>query len=109
MTVNELATSCQLTPILLPFGECEVSGVYVGDLLSWVMGRAEEGNAFVTIMTNLNVIAVASLRELSCVIFAEGVAVPQEVIDAAAEKEINLLASGLPSYETCVALSRCLS
>lgn len=108
MTVNELAAACGLEAVLLPDGEREVTGAYAGDLLSWVMGRASEGNAFVTIMTNLNVIAVASLRDLSCVIFAEGVPVPQEVLDAAAEKEINLLKSGLPAYETCAALSRWL-
>lgn len=108
MTVNELAAICGLEVILLLDGEREVSGAYAGDLLSWVMGRASEGNAFITIMTNLNVIAVASLRDLSCVIFAEGVPVPQEVIDAAAAKEINLLGSRLPVYETCAALSRCL-
>ncbi len=108
MTVNELAAVCGLEAVLLPDGEREVSGAYAGDLLSWVMGRASEGNAFVTIMTNLNVIAVASLRDLSCVIFAEGVAVPQEVLDAAAAKEVNLLQSGLPTYETCATLSRWL-
>ena len=108
MTVNELMEACGLTAILLPDGEREVSGAYAGDLLSWVMGRASEGNAFVTIMTNLNVIAVASLRDLSCVIFAEGVSVPQEVIDVAVQKEVNLLGSRLPAYETCAALSRCL-
>lgn len=108
MTVNELAAACGFSAVLLPDGEREVSGAYAGDLLSWVMGRASEGNAFVTIMTNLNVVAVASLRDLSCVIFAEGVPVPQEVLDAAADKEVNLLGSGQPMYETCAALSRCL-
>lgn len=109
MTVAELAAACGFETLLLPDGEQMVSSVYTGDLLSWVMGRAAEGNAFVTIMTNCNVVAVASLKELSCVIFAEGVTLPEEVTAAAQAKGVNLLRSRLPAYETCVLLSRYLS
>ena len=37
----------------MPQGEREIDGVYVGDLLSWVMGRAQSDNAWVTIMSNM--------------------------------------------------------
>ena len=43
---------------------------YAGDLLSWVMSHATAGDAWVTIMSNINVAAVASLTEVACVIFA---------------------------------------
>lgn len=107
MTVNELITACGLAPVYLADGERTVIGAYAGDLLSWVMGRAEADNAFVTIMTNINVVAVASLADVSCVIFAEAVPVPDDVLEAARQKEINLLRSSAPMYETCAALSRC--
>ena len=51
----------------------EAKGVYVGDLLSWVMSHAVEGDVWITIMSNVNVAAVASLTEAACVILAEGV------------------------------------
>ena len=73
MTVREFCTAAELTAVALPDGEREINGVYVGDLLSWVMGRAEEDQLWVTIMTNSNVIAVASLVNVSAVILAEGV------------------------------------
>lgn len=106
MTVNELAAACGFDVMMMPEPERTVQGGYAGDLLSWVMGKAEADNAFVTIMTNVNVVAVAALADLSCVIFAENVEVPKEVLTAAEQKGINLLRSRLPIYETCCLLGR---
>ena len=44
MTVQELKDTLSLTPVTLPEGDREVQGVYIGDLLSWVMGRAQADN-----------------------------------------------------------------
>lgn len=86
----------------------EVTGVYVGDLLSWVMGRAKAGNVWITIMSNINVIAVAALTEASCVILAEGAELDTEALTAAEEKQINIIKSRYPVYETAVMLSKLL-
>lgn len=101
VTVSQLSEKLNLKVVAMYDPDREVEGAYAGDLLSWVMGNASEGNAFVTIMTNINVIAVATLIDMSCVIFCEGVEIPQEVLDAAAQKEVNLLSSPLPSFEMC--------
>ena len=45
-------------------------GVYVGDLLSNVMANIKEDNLFVTIMCNINTIAVASLRDIPIIVFS---------------------------------------
>ena len=100
MTVNELCTTCGFELICMPDGERSVSGVYIGDLLSWVMGRANEDNAWITIMSNVNVIAVASLSDVACVILAEGVSLDDALKETAQQKEINVLSSKLPAYET---------
>ena len=100
MTVNELCSSCGFDEICVPNGEHEVSGAYIGDLLSWVMGRANEDNAWITIMSNINVIAVASLSDVSCVILAEGVSLDEELKNTAIQKGINFLSSKLPAFET---------
>ena len=73
LKVNDLITELELEPILLADGEREITGGYAGDLLSWVMGRANAGDAWVTIMSNMNVAAVAQLADVACVVFAEGV------------------------------------
>ena len=50
----------------------EVLCGYTCDLLSWVMGHGQEGMAWVTVQTHMNVIAVASLMEMAAVIIPEG-------------------------------------
>ena len=105
MRVDALAAECGFKVICAPDGEREVLGVYVGDLLSWVMGRAKQDDAWITIMSNINVIAVASLSDVSCVIFSEGVMPENSVIETARAKGINLISSPLSSYEVAVKLS----
>ena len=102
MTVQGLATACNLKALTSPDPEREVDGVYIGDLLSWVMGKAGEGNAWITIMSNVNVIAVATLSDVACVIFAEGVMPDADLITLANVKGVNLLSSPLSAYETAI-------
>lgn len=104
MTVKTLSELCGFSAAALPSPDREITGCYVGDLLSWVMGRANAGDAWITIMSNQNVIAVASLADTSCVIFAEGVKPSDELIALAEEKEVNLLLSDLPTYESALKL-----
>ena len=105
MKVREIAEKAELKILSMPDPEREVIGAYMGDLLSWVMGRAGGSNAWITIMSNINVVAVASLADVSCVILSEGVELEEDVLNAAKEKGINILSTNLPSYETAIALS----
>ena len=104
MTVNELLVRTDLTAAALPDGDREVSGVYIGDLLSWVMGRATSGDAWITIMSNRNIAAVATLADTACVILAEGVQPDEGVAELAEEKGINLLLSETSAYDTALRL-----
>ena len=90
MTVTELSKIAGLTVITLPDPEREVKGAYIGDLLSWVMGRADEGNAWITIMSNSNVAAVATLADVPCVIICEGWEAEESLVSLAKEKGVNL-------------------
>ena len=93
----------------LPDGDRDIDGVYIGDLLSWVMGRAQMDNAWITIMNNVNVVAVASLADTSCVVLAEGVAISDELKSTAEAKDVNILSSSEPIYETAVRLAGLLA
>lgn len=104
MTVRELTESGLFEPLVLPDGEREITGVYIGDLLSWVMGRAGSGDAWITIMSNANILAVATLADTACILLAEDVTPDDGVADLAAEKQINLLRSKHSAYETAVLL-----
>ena len=87
----------------------EVKGCYCGDLLSWVMGRAREGNVWITIMSNRNVPAVAALCDAACVVLAEGVQPDEGMAALAAEKGVNVLLSAHSAYETALRLHAALS
>lgn len=106
MTVTKLCETCSLKAISIADGEREVNGAYCCDLLSWVMGKASEGNAWITIMSNINVIAVAELTDVSCVILAEGVSLDDDALNTAKQKGINVLSSNESAYTLCVMLGK---
>ncbi|MDO4742522.1 MAG: DRTGG domain-containing protein [bacterium] len=106
MTVGELATKYSLRQLAVCDTDRVIEGVYIGDLLSWVMGRASAGNAWITIMSNINIVAVATLVGVSCIILAEGVTLDDEVIKVALSKGVNILASDNDAYELSVMLSK---
>ncbi|MDO4543528.1 MAG: DRTGG domain-containing protein [Clostridia bacterium] len=106
MTVAELISACELNVIHLADSSREISGGYTGDLLSWVMSRADEGDAWITIMTNGNVAAVAQLKEVACVVFAEGVQPDEDTLQKARLHDINLLSSPHDSFELCARIAR---
>ena len=105
MTVKELCDSAGFQAICLPDGDRDITGVYVCDLLSWVMGRAASGDAWITIMSNLNIVAVASLTDTSCIILAEGVTLEDGVMNAAMQRGVNILSSEQTIYSTSIMLS----
>lgn len=105
MTVNELAVKYSFEVLSMPQPDRAVSGGYVGDLLSWVMGRAEPDNAWITIMTNVNIAAVGALADVAVVIIAEGARPDANVVETAKEKGVNILLTDAPAYSTAVKIS----
>ena len=104
MTVQQLIDTSGFTAAALPAPDREVSGVYIGDLLSWVMGRAGADEAWITIMSNRNIVAVATLADTACIILAEGVVPDEGVAALATEKGVNILQSDRSAYAIAVAL-----
>ena len=105
MTVNELSEALGCKVLCMPDGQREVLGGYCGDLLSWVMGRAESGDAWVTIMSNINIIAVATLADPACIVLAEGVGIDAAVLSRAEGECVNVLSSELDSFALCAKIS----
>lgn len=84
----------------------EVNGCYVCDLLSYAMSHAAKDNVWITVQTNINVIAVAVLTEVGCVMLPEGLA-PDEIAAAKAEEEgVVVLSSKLTAYEIITEFNR---
>lgn len=108
VTVNTLLSMEGFSPVCVADGEAKIEGVYIGDLLSWVMGRANAGDAWITIMSNINILAVATLSDVACIILAEGVQLEDNVKTAAQQKGINVISSDMSAYQIASALSKAL-
>ena len=106
MKISEAVERLDLEVITMPDPNARVDGCYIGDLLSWVMGRASSNNLWITIMTNLNIVAVAALVGVSAVVIAENAEITPEVKATADAQGINILRSKLAAYEIAVAVSK---
>ena len=91
------------------YEDSEIKGCYIGDLLSWVMGRAQQDDVWITIMSNINIAAVASLADVACVILAEGVRPDEGVAEKADKQGIIIFSSDKTSYELACDISKALS
>jgi hypothetical protein len=94
MTIRELISDLKLecfTDFNIP--ETAIISAYAGDLLSDVMGNAPTGSIWITIQTHLNVVAVASLKEIPAIILANGRKPEAETIKKCNEEKVALLGS----------------
>ena len=84
----------------------EINGCYCSDLLSHCMSNISEGNLWITVQVNINIIAIAVLTELSAIIISQDMSIDRAVIDKAKEENVTLLRSKLPSYELCLGVGK---
>lgn len=77
----------------------EIDGCYISDLLSDVMGNAQEGNIWITLQTHKNVMAVASLKEIACIILVKNLTANEDTVNQSNEEGLPLLQTSLPTYE----------
>ena len=100
MKVSDVVEKLELTVFGGENGlESEISGGYVSDLLSDVMGNAREGNLWMTLQTHKNVMAVASLKDLSAIVLVKGLAPAQDTLEQSNDEGIPLLGTPLESFE----------
>ncbi|MHC1720598.1 MAG: DRTGG domain-containing protein [Clostridiaceae bacterium] len=102
MKVKELADKLDLKILAGESGvEKEIQGGYTGDLLSWVMSHASKGNLWITVQIHPNIIAVAVLLEMSCIIIPESIAVEQTTLEKANAEGIPILQSSAHTFNLC--------
>jgi len=101
LTTSEYAKTLGLE-IVCAGDECIVTGCYIGDLLSWVMGRASAGQVWLTIMSNTNVAAVASMTEVACVVLCEKAKADPELIERANKLGLPIFRTAKSAYDMAV-------
>ena len=100
MTVKELIDTGKFTVVNEGDTERTIDRVFCCDLLSIAMSKAPSDCAWVTVMANINTLAVASLADAAVVILAEGSRLDDISAAKAAEQKINVLATDDPIFET---------
>ncbi len=108
MNVSEFASKLGARMLTGETGsERQVGGMHCGDLLSWVMSHAKKGEAWVTVHTHLNIVAVATLTELSCIVIPEGIEVEETTLKRAEQEGIPVIGSELSAYRICCIAHEC--
>ncbi len=86
----------------------EISSIYCCDLLSIAMAKAPMDGIWVTVMANANTLAVASLADISCVVFADGTRLTPQDSQTAKDKGINVLYTNLDIFTAAVKIKEIL-
>lgn len=109
MTVKEIAQKLSLTEICgTENTDREVTGCYIGDLLSLVMSKAQCGDAWITVQGNINVPAVASLTDSAMVIIVENMKLDEAALNRAKTEEIPVYYSEKSAFGIASEIKGCL-
>ena len=84
----------------------EITGCYCGDLLSWVMSRAQENDVWLTVMGNINSIGVAVLADVACIVLTENAALDADALKRAHQNDVIILQTEKNSYQMAAAISK---
>lgn len=108
MTVKELVEKLNLKILVEGDTDREITGGYCGDLLSWVMGRAQSGDCWFTVMGNINAIGVCVLADCSCIVLCENATLDDNAKDRAKMQGVCILSSEENSYTLATKLGEML-
>lgn len=106
MNINDILQQSSFTLVNKVSTDQPIHGVFASDLLSHVMGNAHEGDVLVTVLSNINVLGVASLLDLSGVVLTHNATVEDAVINKATELGIPLIRTSYSTAEAVIALHK---
>lgn len=108
MTVADISAIKGIETVYMGNKDAEVTTAYTGDLLSDVMGNAEEGCVLITVQAHKNTIAVASLSSMPAIITCNGRECPQDMIEAAKKEEISLFTTDENQFKVSAKIAKAL-
>lgn len=104
MKITDFSKKLNIEPLYETGNDMFVDGVYIGDLLSIVMAKAKKNYVWITIQTHINIIAVAELLDLSCIIVVENMDVEEETLTKARELNIPIFKTKESAYNIAAKL-----
>lgn len=105
MKLSKIIEKLNATAINVGDPNREITGGYAGDFLSFVMGKAPEDCAWFTVMSNVNVAAVALLAGVGVVVLCEGVHAEEPLLERVRKENFNLIETPLDIYSAVVKLN----
>ena len=93
MVIREICEKLELKILVQGDLDREITGGYCGDLLSWVMGRAQAGDCWFTVMGNINAIAVSVLADCACIVLCENATLDDDARARAEMQGVCVLSS----------------
>lgn len=108
MTVQEFAEMQNLTILTEADLTRDIGGGYCGDLLSWVMSRAQSDDCWFTVMGNVNAIAVSVLADCACIVLCENAPLDEDAKQKAEQQGVNVLSSSQNAFVLASALGAVL-
>lgn len=106
MKVNKLKEELGLEILVEGDLDAECTGCYSGDLLSWVMSKAESGDIWLTVMGNVNAIAVSVLCDCACIILTDSAALDDAAKIKAESQGVTIFKSEKSAYQLSVEISK---
>lgn len=103
-SINDLISSGGAVPISIDDGDRLITGGFATDLLSHGIGNASSGDAWLTVLTNPNITAPASIADVSCIIVCDKTPVSDALKSKCEIMGISLLSSDLPITDLSVFL-----
>lgn len=103
-SVDQLISTKKVVANVVINGDRLVTGGFATDLLSHGIGNASSGDAWLTVLTNPNITAPASIADVSCIIVCDATPVSEALKEKCAAMEISLLSTDLPITDMSVFL-----
>jgi hypothetical protein len=97
MKLIQIAENCSLQKVVF-CSDDEIETGYCGDLMSDVIANADSNSIWITIQAHKNSIAVALIKDIKAIVFANNVEIDSDLIEKAKEEKINLLRSEKNSF-----------
>ena len=109
MKLNEFIEKCGFTLVNEGAEDIELTKVYCCGLLSFAMSRNPSGSVWVTVMGNVNTVAVAVLTEGGCIVVAEGAEIDETALEKATQQGVAILKTDMPVFEAALASHKLIS
>lgn len=110
MTINQLIDSGKFDVLNLGIDlDRKISKPFCCDLLSVAMGKASNNCVWITVMGNINTLAIASLADVACIVLAEGSFLDEIATEKAKKEGITVLFTNEPIFESALLISEMLN